>query len=705
MKKILLLVITLLVTTIYAQKKELTLNDAILGYYKGLYPKNLNGLQWVSDTKYIYRDKESYVIKDVKNSNFKETITLDDFKKVFSDVQRLPRPFFISESDFVFKHNNEIIKFDYHANNVKSKIELVEKAANLDINKDTDFVAYTIDNNLFVANVNNSKIAVTQFEDKNIVSGQAIARYEFGISKGTFWSPKGNLLAFYQKDESHVFDYPLVNIDTYPASVKMIKYPMAGQGSEIPKVGVFNTENNKVHYLKIDTSDEHYLTNLSWSPDEKYIFLAEVNRAQNHMDFNMYHASSGKKVKTLFSEDNDKWVEPETPALFLPNNNKEFLWISERDGFKNLYLYNIKGKLKKQLTKFKFPIKSILGFDKSGENVIVSATGKDARDTHIFKINIKYGEITKITSKKGTHNGQLKGNYILDNFSSLHIPREINLISLVDSQEDPIFIAPNPLQDYKIGTTEFQTLYGTDGKPLYARMIKPANFDYNKKYPVLVYVYGGPHAQLVTNRWLGGAPLWMHWFATQKDYIIFTLDNHGSENRGFEFESVIHRNTGQAAMEDQIKGVEYLKMLPFVDKSKLAVHGWSYGGFMTNLLMLKKAGTFNVGVAGGPVTDWKYYEVMYGERYMDTPQENPEGYKNTRIHNYINNLKGNLLLIHGSVDPTVVPQHSMTLLKEAVNKGVQVDFFTYPMHEHNVRGKDRVHLMQKVLDYILLHNK
>jgi dipeptidyl-peptidase-4 len=705
MKRILLLVVSLFVATTFAQKKELTLNDAVLGYYKGLYPKNLNSLQWVTDTKYAYQDKDAYIIKDINDADFVQKITLENLKKEFSDLKHLPRPFSITEKDFIFKKDNEIIRFDYQNNKISSKIALDKKASNLDLNSDKNLVAYTIDNNLFVADTNTSKKEVTNFTDKNIVSGQAIARYEFGISKGTFWSPKGNLLAFYQKDESNVFDYPLVDITIYPATVKMIKYPMAGQGSEIPKVGVYNVEKNKVHYLKIDTSDEHYLTNLSWSPDEKYIFLAEVNRAQNHMDFNMYNASTGKKVRTLFTEYNDKWVEPETPALFLPNSVKEFLWISERDGFKNLYLYNIKGRLKKQLTKFKFPIKSILGFDKKGENVVVSATGKDAKDTHIFKVNLKYGEITKLTSKKGTHNGQLKGDVILDNFSSLQIPREISVINLNDSQEEIIFVAPNPLQDYKIGTTEFLTLYANDGKPLYARMIKPANFDYNKKYPVLVYVYGGPHAQLVTNRWLGGAPLWMNWFATQKDYIIFTLDNHGSENRGFEFESVIHRNTGQAAMEDQMRGVSYLKGLPYVDKDRLAVHGWSYGGFMTNLLMLKQAGTFNVGVAGGPVTDWKYYEVMYGERYMDTPQENPEGYKNTRIHNYIQNLKGKILEIHGSVDPTVVPQHSLTLLKEAVDKGVQVDFFTYPMHEHNVRGKDRVHLMRKVLDYITLFNQ
>jgi dipeptidyl-peptidase-4 len=704
MKKIILLVLTFISVSTFAQNKELTLKDAVLGYYKGLYPKNMNGLQWVSDDLYMYKEDNKYVIKSIQNQKIINEVYLQDFQNIYSDLKQLPYILEVNEQYFIFRNGNEIVKFDYKAKKEKGKISFDKNAENLDFFSKNNLLAYTIENNLFIANSDNPKIQVTSINDKNIVSGQAIARYEFGIGKGTFWSPNGNFLAFYQKDESNVTDYPLVDITKYPASVKNIKYPMAGQTSEIAKVGVFNIKKNKVRYLKIDTSDEHYLTNLSWSPDEKYIFLAEVNRAQNKMEFNMYNIETGRKVKTLFTEKNDKWVEPETPALFLPNNQKEFVWISERDGFKNLFLYSIKGKLKKKLTNFKFPIKSILGFDKSGNNIVLSATGKDAKETHIYKVNIKYGEVTKITSKKGTHNGVLKGNHILDNFSSLYIPREISIINLEDGQDEVIFIAPNPLQDYKIGATEFMTLYTNDGKHLYSRMIKPANFDYNKKYPVLIYVYGGPHAQLVTNRWLGGAPLWMHWLATQKDYIVFTLDNRGSENRGFEFESVIHRNTGHAALEDQMKGVEYLKRLPYVDLNRIAVHGWSYGGFMTNLMMLKQPKTFTTGVAGGPVTDWKYYEIMYGERYMDTPQENPEGYKNTRIHNFINNLEGKLLLIHGSIDPVVVPQHSMTLLKEAVDNKIQLDFFTYPMHEHNVRGKDRVHLMQKVLDYILENN-
>jgi dipeptidyl-peptidase-4 len=661
-------------------------------------------LQWVSSTKYVHSKDNKYLIKDLITQNTTE-ISLSNLQKIDANLKRLPRIMHIDENSMTFKNGNNITVFDYNKNEEVSKIAFDDKAQNSDFNQKNEKIAYTIDNNLFIATSSNPKMAITNFNDKNIVAGQAIARYEFGISKGTFWSPHGSYLAFYQKDETNVTDYPLIDVTTYPATLNNIKYPMAGQGSELAKIGVYDIITQKTTYLKIDTSDEHYLTNLSWSPDEKYILVAEVNRAQDHFYYNLYNPKTGKKVKTLFEESNSKWVEPENDAVFLPNSNKEFLWLSERDGFKNLYLYSIKGKLKKQLTNFKFVIKSILGFDQFGEHVIISATGKNATETHTYKVNIKYGEITKITTKSGTHRTQLKGNYLIDNFSNLITPREISIINIENGEENIILNAENPLTNYKLGTTEFVTLKSNDGFDLYGRIIKPANFDPSKKYPVLVYVYGGTHAQLVTNSWLGGSRLWMHWLATQKDYIVFTLDNRGSENRGFDFESIIHRKAGEAAMEDQLTGISYLKSLYYVDSKRIAVHGWSYGGFMASSLLLRNPSVFTTAVAGGPVTDWKYYEVMYGERYMDTPQENPDGYANSRVGKYLENLDGKLLIIHGSVDPTVVPQHSMTLLKEAVDKGVQIDFFTYPTHPHNVRGKDRVHLMQKVLDYIIENNK
>ena len=692
----------------YSQQQNLTVDDAVLGYYKGLYPSSLQNLKWVDNSDlYVFQKENELIFTNAKTNKVIKKITLEELQKAFPTLKRFPRLQKISTTDLTFSNQNNIEIYNYITSTNSSTISYNGSAENTEYNSTAKAIAYTLDNNLFIGTASNPKVTVTAIDDKNIVSGQAIHRSEFGIVKGTFWSPKGNYLAFYQKDESNVTNYPLVDVTTYPATLNNIKYPMAGQGSEKAKIGIYNLKNNETIYLDIDTSDEHYLTNLSWTPNEKYVLVAEINRGQNHVWYNRYSIETGKKTNTLFEEKNSKWTEPEFDAVFLPNSTTEFLWFSERDGFMNLYQYTTEGELVKQLTNFKWVVTSILGFDSNEKNVFITGTGVDARESHTFKVNLKSGKYTKITKKSASHRTQLNtnGNYLIDTYSSLTIPRNIEIINTKKGNTTSIYTAKNPLKDYKLGTTEFVTLKGIDGTDLYAKITKPANFDASKKYPVLVYVYGGPHVQLVKNSWLGGSSLWMPAFASAENYIVFTLDNRGSANRGFAFESVIHRNLGNAEIEDQLTGIDYLKTLDFIDSSRIAVNGWSYGGFMTTSLMLRNPGVFTTAVAGGPVTDWKYYEVMYGERYMDTPLENPEGYKKAKVHNYIKNLDGKLLVIHGSVDPTVVPQHSMTFLKEAVKQKVQIDFFTYPMHPHNVRGVDRVHLVKKMLDYVVENNK
>ncbi len=708
MKKLLSILFILTFFISFGQQKELTLEDAVLGYYKGLYPTSLYGINWVSNSDtYVYPKNNNLLFFDAKTNNQLKEITLEDLQKVYPKLTRFPRLQEITSATFTFEANNIVEIFNYSTASKVASISSEEGAENKEFNAKSNAIAYTIENNLYIATATNPKIAVTSIEDKNIVSGQAIHRSEFGITKGTFWSPNGSYLAFYQKDETHVTNYPLVDITTTPATLKNIKYPMAGGKSEQAKIGIYNLKSATVLYLDIDTSDEHYLTNLSWSPDEKYVFVAEINRAQNHYAFNRYSVETGKKVNTLFEESNDKWTEPEFDAVFLPNSNTNFLWFSERDGFMNLYEYTIEGKLVKQRTNFKWVVTGILGFDTKGKNVFITGTGPDGKESHTYMVNLKSGKFEKLTKASGTHNSILNANgtYLIDQYSNITTPNNIDVINVKKGASTSILIAKNPLEAYQQTSTEFITLKGVDGTELYSRVIKPANFDATKKYPVLIYVYGGPHAQMITNSWMGGANLWMHAFANLNDYIVFTLDNRGSENRGFAFESVIHRKLGDAEIEDQLTGVDYLKSLNYVDSSRIAVNGWSYGGFMTTSLMVRNPGMFTTAVAGGPVTDWKYYEAMYGERYMDTPQENPEGYEKAKINNYIKDLKGKLLLIHGSVDPVVVPQHSMTVLQEAVKQKVQIDFFTYPMHEHNVGGIDRAHLIEKMMNYILENNK
>jgi dipeptidyl-peptidase-4 len=307
-----------------------------------------------------------------------------------------------------------------------------------------------------------------------------------------------------------------------------------------------------------------------------------------------------------------------------------------------------------------------------------------------------------VSGKSGTHNiiHSEDYKYFIDVVSDTTTPRKYQVLDSKGKIRQILLESGNPLSEYDLGKYEIFELSANDGTPLYARKILPPGFDPSKKYPVIVYVYGGPHAQLITNSWMGGARLFLYYLA-QQGYIIFTVDNRGSANRGLEFEQAVFRNMGTLEVEDQMTGVEYLRSLPYVDADRIGVHGWSYGGFMTISLMLKQPEDFKVGVCGGPVTDWKYYEVMYGERYMDTPETNPDGYESSSLLDKAGNLQGKLLIIHGTDDPVVVWQHSLDLIDAFIKEGIQVDYFVYPGHGHGVGGKDRVHLNTKMSEYFI----
>ena len=688
-------------------KKDFSLYDAVLGYYKGLYPDNISGLQWTKNDKIVYKKNDSTFLISSPNSNrleANEFITLDFIKKYIPEINRMPRISRISDEFLSFYYKNSYYTLPLLDSIVK-RIVIPEEAENKDISKDENYIAFTKENNLYIAS-SNSVVTVIDNEDKNIVSGQAIHRYEFGISKGIFWSPNNKLLAFYQKDETDVADYPLLDINTTPGKLKSIKYPMAGQKSEKAKIGIYNVETKKVIFLKIDKPEYSYLTNLTWGPKSEYIYIAELNRDQNHMQLVQYNANNGQKINMLFEEKNEKWVEPEHPLYFIPNQDNMFIYLSERDGYMNMYLYNTDGSLIKQLTNNKWVTKRILKIDAQTKNIFFTGTGDDPRNTHLFSVNLKgSNKVRQITKEYGVHNCKISNDskYIIDSYSNLKTPRKILVTQIKSDKTKELFKAENPLINYKTADISMLELKAEDSTKLYARIIYPNNFDKTKKYPVLTYVYGGPHAQLITNSWQAGSSLWMQWMANQ-GYIIFTLDGRGSACRGFDFESVIHRELGKIEILDQKTGLNYLKSLAYVDSNRLAVHGWSFGGFMTASLMLKTPGVYTCGVAGGPVTDWKWYEVMYGERYMDTPEQNIEGYKKTSLLEYVNNLEGKLLMIHGTNDDVVVMQHNLAFIQKCVENGVQVDFFPYPMHPHNVGGKDRVHLMEKVLNYIIEYN-
>ena len=578
-----------------------------------------------------------------------------------------------------------------------------ERAANEDYNISSNRLAYTIGNNLYVQELDGKSVQVTH-EPEGVVCGQSVHRNEFGISKGTFWNTDGTLLAFYRMDESQVSQYPLVDITARVGEVNAIRYPMAGMTSHQVQVGIFNPANGKTLYLNTGDATDRYFTNISWAPDSKSLFLIELNRDQNHSKLCQYNAENGELMQVLIEERHEKYVEPQHPILFLPWDANHFIYQSQQDGFNHLYLYNLKkpSQPAKQLTSGNWLVQDILGFNAKRKEIIFAATKESPLQSNIYKVNVKNGKITSLDNRQGVHRVQLSANaeYMVDNYSTPDTPRRIVLTSLRNGKESQeLLVAQNPFEGLQMPSIETGTLKAADGiTDLHYRIVKPADFDPNKKYPAIVYVYGGPHAQLITNGFMHDARGWDLYMANE-GYILFTVDNRGSANRGLAFENATFRHLGIEEGKDQVKGVEFLKSLPYVDGNRIGVHGWSFGGHMTTALLLRYPEIFKVGVAGGPVIDWGYYEVMYGERYMDTPQSNPEGYKETNLKNLAGNLQGHLLIIHDDHDDTCVPQHTLSFMKACVDARTYPDLFIYPNHKHNVIGRDRVHLHEKITRY------
>ncbi|GAB2531310.1 DPP IV N-terminal domain-containing protein [Rufibacter soli] len=690
-----------------AQQKLLTMEDAFIN--PTLSPANLRQLTWVPGTNdYSYvADKADQLLRGSVKDNPKTVLTAPDLSAALekagaSKVSTVNGLQWLNTNELFLNQRGTLYRYNLKTKAGQLFYKLDPAAENTDFAPNGQRAAYTKGNNLFVSQPGSENKQITQETNAGIVNGQAAHRSEFGITKGTFWSPSSQNLAFYRMDQTMVTDYPLVQINETPAKLDNIKYPMAGGKSHHVTVGVYNVASGKTVFLKTGEPAEQYLTNLTWSPDEKSIYLAVVNRAQNQMWLNQYDASTGAFIKTLFEEKNDKWIEPERGMYFVPGKPSQFIWISERDGYDHLYLYNTSGQLIKQLTKGDWIVKTLVGFDKGGKEAYYTSTAESPLERHLYAVELSSGRTGRLTQGSGVHNITFNpnGEYFIDNYSSPVTPRTIRILDTDEAKvRRTLIIAKNPLEGYALGETRLFPIKAEDGTTdLYCRMITPPNFDEKKKYPVVVYVYGGPHLQMINSSWLGGSNLWMQLMA-QKGYIVFSLDNRGSADRGREFEQAIFRQAGEAEMRDQLKGVEYLKSLPYVDANRLGVHGWSYGGFMTTSLMLKHPDVFKVAVAGGPVIDWRLYEIMYTERYMDTPQENPQGYEQANLLNHVKNLKGKLLMIHGTVDDVVVWQHSLNFLKKAVDEGILVDYFVYPGHPHNVGGKDRVHLYKKVTQY------
>ena len=698
-------------------QKQFTLEDLNYGgnNFHNMVPKNRYTAWW--GDQLVRTDAEFCALIDKNTGKETRLFSVDDINKWVASIGNIKvhslyhATFPYPNQQFVLLNSSKMrMLVNWKTKQVVWKQDAKDENF-ADWNAQSRAVAFVKGDNLYVNNGQGTLKQLTKDGSRDIVYGQSVHRDEFGIYKGTFWSHDGQKLAFYRMDQSMVADYPLVDIDTRIATETPVRYPMAGEKSHLVTVGIYDLNTDKTVYLNTGDPTDRYFTNIAWAPDGKLIYLIEMNRAQNHYSLDAYDPVTGNKTATLYTESSDKYVHPMHAITFLPWDKSRFILQSEKDGYNHLYLFDTGGKQIKQLTTGKWIVIDLIGFNAKTKEAIILSTEASPIQNNLYAVNLQTGARRLLDNGKGCHANttgeggshkpalSFSGQWILDSYTEPTVPRNIDIVNVASAKAMRYFTAENPWVGYTVPEYTCGKIKAADGTTdLYYRMVKPTNFDPNKKYPTIIYVYGGPGVRNVEARWHYWSRGWETYMA-QKGYLLFILDNRGSSARGLAFEQATFHHLGVEETKDQMKGVEYLTSLPYVDKDRMGVHGWSFGGFMTTTLITSHPEVFKVGVAGGPVIDWKWYEVMYGERYMGTPQNNPKGYAESSLLSKAKNLKGKLQIITGMNDPVVVPQHCLNFLQECIKVGTQPDFFVYPGEPHNMRGHQSTHLHERISQY------
>lgn len=709
-KQLLAVLMTVLMMLPLAAQKQFTLEDLNFGgkNYRNMTPKTKYLTWWgdqllhyTSDTVWTLNHKSGKEKILFTRKQLNSWLGADSVRSFYG----LSFPVANQPQMLMTTSENRLL-MDFKAKRVLWKQQR-EAAQAAEWNAQSRALAFVKDDNLSITDAQGSTRQVTTDGSRDIVYGQAVHRSEFGIDGGLFWNPQGTRLAFYRMDQSMVTDYPLVDVpeldDTtrYIAAAAPEKYPMAGQTSHKVTVGVYDMETGTTTFLQAGDPTDRYFTNIAWNPDGTQVYMMELNRDQNDCRLVCYDALKGNLIDEIYRETHDKYVEPQHPIVFLPWDKGSFLMFSQKDGYNHLYLFN-EGKLVRQLTQGNWVVMDLVGFDEAGHNIIITANADSPIQKNIYRVNVDSGQMARVDEGgRGWHGATLSGSgkWLIDSYQEPDVPHNLAIVNTQTGEAYRYFTAPDPWSGYTVPEYSCGTIKADDGvTDLYYRMVMPVVFDPSQKYPTVVYVYGGPHAHNVDARWHYGSRSWETYMA-QRGYLLYIMDNRGSENRGREFEQATFRQLGQVEMRDQMRGVDFLRTLEYVDTARIGVHGWSFGGFMTISLMTNYPETFKVGVAGGPVIDWKWYEVMYGERYMDTPQTNPDGYAKTSLLHKAKDLKGRLQIITGLNDPTVLPQNAYSFLKACIAAGTQPDFFVYPGQGHNMRGHQSVHLHERITRY------
>lgn len=712
MKKLVFLLF-ILSAFVSAQKKNITLDEIWGGTFRAERMQSFNALNgnfyavlnYDRQTKSTSIDKYDFATLEKVSTIFSNTTTteissIEDYQ-LNNDESKL---LITTESNPVFRHST-LGKFVVYDLNTKSIIEV-----------DTDFIqeptfspdfkkiAFVKNNNIFIKNLESQKTTQVTFDGKKneIINGVAdwVYEEEFSFVRAFEWNSESNQLAFLRFDERHVpeFSMDIYGKQLYPTQ-DAFKYPKAGEKNAVVSLHIYNLTSTFISDISLENYE--YIPRIKWSKDSNILSVMTLNRHQN--DLRLYFVDSQKSTSNLILQETDKaYVDIHDNLTFLADNS--FIWTSEKDGFNHIYHYDKTGKLKNQITKGNWEVTNFYGIDEKNKTIYYQSVEDGSINRSIYSISINGKNKKRLNTSIGNNSASFSKNfqYFINTFSDVNTPTYYTLHKNSGEKIKDIITnqnLKNKVAEYNFSAKEFFNLQTKDGN-FNAWIIKPTAFDAAKKYPVLMYQYSGPGSQSVSNSWSSGNDLWYQMLA-QQGYIVVCVDGRGTGLLGAEFKKMTYKELGKYEVIDQIEAAKELGKLPYVDASRIGIWGWSYGGFMSANALFKGDDVFKMAIAVAPVTNWRNYDSVYTERFMQTPQENPSGYDENSPINHVEKLKGKFLLVHGSADDNVHVQNSMQMIEALVQANKQFEWAIYPDKNHGIYGgKTRHHLYQKMTDFI-----
>jgi dipeptidyl-peptidase-4 len=700
------------------QTAKLTV-DLIYGN-TSLWGKSITGVEWMPDNKgftYCEFDPQNgqsliwyYDLKSLKKSVILDDSNIGDLGKSAASENFDVDSYILSPTGKELLLTSATGLFLYNLDTGKLQRLTQDPAAEAapQFSPDGTRIAFLKNNNIHVIEIEGHiDTQLTSEGNDHLLVGQVDWVYgeEFGIDKGFYWSPDSQHIAYFKMDESNVPEFPITDFIPVQNEVASTRYPKAGENNSVVTVGVVSLKDNTTRWIDIGDNTDIYIPRIKWLPCSDSLAIQRLNRSQNKLDLLLADINTGKTSAILKEESTNGWIDIYDDLTFI-ESGKRFIWSSNQSGFKHLYLYDINGEQVHQLTDGEWEVDDLAGVDESNDMVYFRATEKASWERQLYSVDLEGNGMQRLTHGDGWHIISMSTDfsYYLDSFSTYIEPNKVILytadgkeLAVIESNSIPA------LQEFNLVKPEFITFMTDYGVELPTFIIKPPDFNPNKKYPVLMYTYGGPAIQVVCNQWEDDARkrnLW-HEMMAQEGYIIFALDNRGTPARGRDFAQAIYRQWGTVDVLDKIAGVKYLQKLQYVDSSRIGIWGWSHGGYMTCMCMLKGADYFKTGIAVAPPTNWYNYDTIYTERYMGTPQDNPEGYKKSATLSYIGNLKGKLLVIHGTADDNVHIANTMQLVYALENSRKPFDLMIYPRKKHHMDSQDtKVHMYNLMTDYI-----